>query len=165
MQHKQNVISKVECKKVPYLDMRLSWDDKTNELQFKIHLKPDQHLKYLNLGSEHQHSCFRSIPWGVFYRACKLTSRTSKNLVKRINKIYPLHAKALRKTNLTTEFPTMENFLEEMETKNKKRNDNVNMNSKDQLLDNNNPQTKDQSNSIIKKNNWQTNFCIGFLDV
>ena len=53
-----NVISKIKCKNLPYLDMSISWDKEMYDLQFKIHLKPNQRLKYLNVGSKHPHSCF-----------------------------------------------------------------------------------------------------------
>ena len=119
--------------------MSISWDDETEKLRFEIHLKPGQGLKYLNLGSEHPHSCFQAILWGVFYRACKLTSKTKENLERRIDKIYPLYAEGLRKVNLTTNFPTMGKFLKEIETKNKKRTEKYIVSCTNKFLEDNNP--------------------------
>ena len=50
-----NVILKIKCKNFPYLDMIISWDNETDDLQFKIHLKPNQCLKYFNVGNKHPH--------------------------------------------------------------------------------------------------------------
>ena len=47
----------------PYLDMEFYWLQ--DELQFRVHLKPNQLLKYLNKGSTHTNSCFNSISHGV----------------------------------------------------------------------------------------------------
>ena len=44
----------------PFLDMDMLWNDQ--ELQFKVHLKENQQLKYLNSGSEHPQACYKAIP-------------------------------------------------------------------------------------------------------
>ena len=36
----------------PYLDIQLSWDEK-DELNFKVHKKPNEIVKYLNSHSHH----------------------------------------------------------------------------------------------------------------
>ena len=46
----------------PYLDMELYW--RGNELQFRVHLKPGQNIKYLNKGSAHTQHTFKAIPSG-----------------------------------------------------------------------------------------------------
>jgi len=47
----------------PYLDLEMYWREE--ELKFRVHLKPNQVLKYLNQGSAHTNACFRAIPYGV----------------------------------------------------------------------------------------------------
>jgi hypothetical protein len=77
----------------PYLDMELYWCD--DDLKFKVHLKPNQKLKYLNKGSCHTSACFKSIPSGVIRRLSILTSLTPENENVPINELYPEHTKAL----------------------------------------------------------------------
>ena len=48
----------------PYLDMELHWNDK-GKLNYRVHLKPNQQLKYLNRSSTHTNPCFKAIPHGV----------------------------------------------------------------------------------------------------
>ena len=48
----------------PYLDMEMFWST-NGELQFWVHLKENQQLKYLNRGSKHTEACFQVIPSGV----------------------------------------------------------------------------------------------------
>jgi len=90
-----------------YLDMELYWLN-TN-LEFCVHLKPNQLLKYLNKGSTHTAVCFKAIPSGVVRRLASLTALTTENANKRINELYPEHAKALERAKLTTseEYPTL----------------------------------------------------------
>ena len=102
---------------------------------------------------------YRAIPWGVFYRACKLTSKTKEDLERRIHEIYPLHAEALRKANLTTDFLTMGKFLKDIETKNKKRTKKEIMSGTNKFLKDKNP--PDNKQIITRKNNnRQAYFCI-----
>ena len=51
--------------KLPYLDMELMWDQDGN-LQFGVHLKPNQKLKYLDTTSTHTPHCFKAIVSGVY---------------------------------------------------------------------------------------------------
>ena len=48
----------------PYLDMEMYWS-KRGDLEFRVHLKVNQQLKYLNRGSTHTKACFQAIPSGV----------------------------------------------------------------------------------------------------
>lgn len=66
-------------------------DDK--ELNFQVHIKEKQELKYLNKGSSHTHACFESIRKGVSGRLAKLTSKTNDTENVELNKLYPFHAK------------------------------------------------------------------------
>ena len=95
----------------PYLDTALYWSE-TNHLQFRVYLKPNQKLKYLNKGSSHPPSTFKSVSIGVFKRLARLTSVSDSSKTKKINEIYPHHAKALQKAGLApTSFPTLEEIL------------------------------------------------------
>ena len=143
------------------------WNE-NNNLQFMVHRKKDQKLKYLNKGSSHPNSCFCAIPYGVFLRLCKLTSQTKANLGRRIDELYPDHALALCKARLIQgEFPTMRDFWDEVEKKRKNSDKEVEFNennfSECQELNDNSP-TKNE-NEPRKKNNRQTYFCIGFSDI
>ena len=60
----------------PYLDMELYW--RGDELKFRVHLKPNQQLKYLNKGSTHTNATFKSIPHGVIKRLSTLTICNSR---------------------------------------------------------------------------------------
>ena len=71
---------------MPYLDLEIFWDSK-GTLQFKVHLKENQKIKYLNFGSSHTKCCMKAILLGVFNCLAKLTSPTSSNIDQQINQI------------------------------------------------------------------------------
>ena len=101
----------------PFLDMKISW--KPNGLMaFGVYRKENQLLKYLNTSSCHTHSTFKAIPTGVFKRLSRLTSREEGMAKKRIDEIYPDHAKALKVAKLTKEgeFPTFEELWKNEDT-------------------------------------------------
>ena len=103
----------------PYLDMELYWSEK-EELQFRVHLKPNQELKYLNRGSTHTEPCFKAISSGVFQRLVKLTTVTPKNENKTIDEMYPKHTEALRRAELIEDkTPTMREILDKEEERKK----------------------------------------------
>jgi hypothetical protein len=60
----------------PYLDMEKYWREES--LEFKVHLKPNQQLKYLNVGSAHTDACFKSITSGIIRRLSILTPQENK---------------------------------------------------------------------------------------
>ena len=96
----------------PYLDMELFWSPE-QELQFQVHLKPNQELKYLNKGSTHTTACFRAIPSGVFGRLAKLTTMTPANANKPLEELYPKHIEVLRKAELIQgPTPTLKQVLD-----------------------------------------------------
>jgi hypothetical protein len=97
-----------------YLDMELYWRDEA--LAFKVHLKENQALKYLNEGSCHTSSCFKSIPHGVLRRLSILTSMTPENKDKPLNKLYPEHTKALEHAKLPVLPKTYPSLQESLET-------------------------------------------------
>ena len=106
----------VKGKYFPYLDMEMYWND-MHDLKFKVHMKPNQVLKYLNSDSTHMPSTFRAIPNGVLQRLSKLTSKNHKLDNTKVNEIYPKHAAALKIAGIAPEvFPT---FLELEKIRNK----------------------------------------------
>mgnify|MGYP001787478984 FL=1 len=127
----------------PYLDTELIWSDE-GDLQFQVHLKPNQQLKYLNSDSIHTKSCFKAIPAGVYKRLSKLTTITETNKDLQLDEIYPQHFQALKHAGLITKkIPTLTQQLQSNEQ------------SK------NNKQGKDKSNN--KRNRSRTTyFCIGY---
>ena len=92
----------------PFLDMELNWGvDGT--LNFGVHLKPNQQLKYLNAGSAHTPGCFKAITTGVCYRLTKLTTIDKTSADMKLDEIYPEHFSALNKADLLNNFnaPTL----------------------------------------------------------
>ena len=104
----------------PFLDMKLSWN-MNGSLDFGVHLKPNQELKYLNKGSAHTPSCFKAVSTGVMKRLTKLTSVTKENCNLKLDKIYPLHFEALNKADLlkNVEIPSLAEKKKEMEDERK----------------------------------------------
>ena len=98
---KKNKVAIQNDKTFPYLDMELHWLTK-GELQFQVHLKPNQQLKYLNEGSVHAKACIKAIPEGVYRRLAKLTTVTEENQDKTLDEIHPMHFKALSHAGLIT---------------------------------------------------------------
>ena len=72
----------------PYLEVELFWARNT-QLHFRVHLKPNQHLKYLNADSTHTKACLRAIPIGVYQRLAKLTTATPHNRDRTLEELYP----------------------------------------------------------------------------
>jgi hypothetical protein len=96
----------------PFLDMEMYWSLEGN-LQFRVHLKENQVLKYLNRGSTHTNACFAAIPTGVMKRLSSLTTRTEKSELTTMDELYPVHAKALKKANLAPDtFPILGKILD-----------------------------------------------------
>jgi hypothetical protein len=92
--------------------MEMYWSPEGN-LHFRVHLKENQVLKYLNCGSTHTNACFASIPTGAMKRLASLTTRTVKSELTMMDKLYPAHAKALKKANLAPDiFPTLGEILD-----------------------------------------------------
>ena len=114
-------------------------------LQFRVHLKDNQELKYLNSGSTHTKCCIRAIPQGVFNRLAKLTSNTCANTNQRMTDLYPIHGRALGAAGiLPDEIPRLGDVLGEMkESTNKPRN----------------------CQKSLRNRKRQSFFCIGMSDV
>ena len=82
-------VSAIKGNLFPYLDLALYWTP-DGSLQFKVYMKENQLLKYLNKGSCHTKSCMKAIPNGVFNRLAKLTSSTRRSREAKIND-FPQH--------------------------------------------------------------------------
>jgi hypothetical protein len=98
-------------------------------LNFGVHLKPNQELKYLNAGSAHTPGCFKAIMTRVCYRLTKLTTIDKTSADMKLDEIYPEHFSALNKADLLNNFnaPTLgakaaelKAALEDGQTSNKK---------------------------------------------
>jgi len=99
----------------PYLDTELVWATNGN-LQFRVHLKPNQQLKHLKADSIRTKACFKAIPSGVYKRLSKLTTITETNKNLPLDKIYPHHFQALQQVELVTnKFPTLTEQLQHHE--------------------------------------------------
>ena len=90
--------------------MELFWNE-DGDLNFWVHLKENQSIKYLNKGSQHTKACFKATPLGVLNRLAKLTTINSLNENLTMDKIYPIHAKALLDAGLMTTFPTLKDVI------------------------------------------------------
>jgi hypothetical protein len=83
----------------PYLDMEFHLHD-NKDLHFKVHLKTNQQLQYLNSGSAHTNACSKAIPTGLCHRLAKFTAITPTNANTPLNELYPLHFQALCQAKL-----------------------------------------------------------------
>ena len=138
------VIEIFEYDYFPYLDLQLIWNNK-DELKFKVYLKENQKIKYLNSDSTHSKHCIRAIPCGLFKRLAKLTSTTRRKLETTIDKLYPKHTKALKIAGLTPKkFPKLKELL--LKIKNDKEKKKIKIKNKN------------------KKKNRNTYFCIGVCE-
>ena len=114
--YKKDYVSEIATKTFPYLDLEFIWNA-DGELEYQVHRKPNQQLKYLNKGGTHTNVTFNVILIGIFYRIAKLTSRTKKNAHMNIDERYQGHAKALSKARLAPKvYPTMNGIWKKADT-------------------------------------------------
>jgi len=107
MEHKLAKIHTDTSEAFPFLDMELYWN-KDNKLNYRVHLKENQVIKYLSRGSNHPKACFKAIYTGVSKWLAKLTSITANSVNKKLIELYPEHAKALEAAVLHPgEYPTL----------------------------------------------------------
>jgi hypothetical protein len=92
--------------------MELYWGLQ-DRLSFRVHLKPNQQLKYLNSDSTHTKACFKAIPAGVSTRLAKLTTLLESNANASLQHLYPLHFQKLASAGLVSQFevPTLSQEL------------------------------------------------------
>ena len=104
---KQDYVLEIATSTFPYLDLGFLWNS-DGALEFQVHRKPNQKLKYLNKGSTHTNATFNAILTGIFYRLVKLTSRTKKNAQMKIEERYQGPAMDLSKAGLAPKiYPTL----------------------------------------------------------
>jgi len=96
----------------PHPDTELVWATNGN-LQFRVHLKPNQQLKHLNACSIHTKACFKAIPSGVHKRLPQQTTITETNKNLPLDKIRPQHVQALQHAGpVTKKVPTLTEQLQ-----------------------------------------------------
>ena len=105
----------------PCLDMEMFWME-TDDLNFWVHLKPNQQLKHLNSGSHHHPAVFKLITMGAFKWLTKLTLMNKNAEIKRIDELCPSHAKALKTAWLEPKTcPTLWTIQDEEDNEKKKK--------------------------------------------
>ena len=104
---KKDRVQIVTKDELTFLDMKMSWSLEGGK-QFGVFRKKGQQLKYISKESTRTPSTLCAIPFGVFSRLVKLTSRKPSIQEAAVDTIYPDHANALRKAVLATSvFPKM----------------------------------------------------------
>ena len=113
--------SMVTKKVFPFLDLEFFWDD-SRRLEFQVHRKKNQLLKYLNKEITHKKATLKAIPNGVLNRLAKLTSRTEKNAKMTIKERYFEYANALSRAGLGMKnSPTLKELWENADEQEKKK--------------------------------------------
>jgi hypothetical protein len=94
--------------------MELFW--RGEDLNFRVHMKPNQLLKYLNKGSAHTQACFKAIPHGVLRRLANLTSLNPETENTPMNKLYQHHCRALERAGLPVPkiYPTLREAINQI---------------------------------------------------
>ena len=141
----------------PYLDLEMYW--RNDELQFRVHLKPNQVLKYLNKDSAHTKATFKAIPHGVLRRLASLTSVHEDNEDTTLDVLYPEHIQALERANLPVPkvYPTLKEANDKLKDEAEKRSD-------EDVQSRKNKQQKDYARAtyfVIGHNTdfWETPVC------
>jgi hypothetical protein len=91
----------------PYLDIKLSWN-KNNCLNFNVHKKPNELVKYLNTHSHHYHHHKFDVLSGVELQLTLLTTMTPENADLSISTIYPDKHEALQTAGQLKEIQEMQ---------------------------------------------------------
>ena len=87
--------------------MKMKWTPE-GEFNFSVFRKAGQKLKCVGKDSTHTPGTLHAIPSGFLNRLAKITSRKPSLHSEGVDKVYPDHANALRKTGLAPpDFPTM----------------------------------------------------------
>ena len=102
-------------KAFPFLGMEFCWNI-DNNLQYRVHLKDNQVIKYLNRGSNHPKACFKAIYTGVLKRLSALMAVNKDTVDKKLDELYPKHAAALAAADLHPgEYPTLQQTIKHYE--------------------------------------------------
>jgi hypothetical protein len=102
--------------------MEMFWLEE-RDLNFRVHIKPNQTITYLNSQSNHPGFIFKAIPSGVIQRLTKLTSINKLNENKKLDELYPIHFKALKNAMLwksNWEVPYLSEINEQLKIKDNK---------------------------------------------
>ena len=99
LRDKQYNASEIASNTFPYLDLGFLWIT-DRELEYQVHRKPSQKLKFLNKGRTHKNAMINKIPSGIFYRLEKIIWRMKKNAQMKIDERYQGHTKTLSKAGL-----------------------------------------------------------------
>ena len=87
-----------------------------NSLDFKVHVKPNVKIKYVNSTLQNAKSVIEEVPRGVMERLTKLTIMNERRLNMKINELYLEHIKSLRSAGfIKGETPTFKKFIKRME--------------------------------------------------
>ena len=89
-------------KVLPFFDLELFWDVR-GRLEFQVHRKKDQLLKYPKKESTRTKAKFKAIPNRVLNRLEKIAPITEENAKTIIKERYPDHANALARAGLGTQ--------------------------------------------------------------
>ena len=87
-------------KSFPLIDLELFWDD-SERLEYQVHQKKNQLLKYLNKERTHTKVTFRATPNGFLNRLAKLISILEENSNMGNNERYLIHTISLAKKGLS----------------------------------------------------------------
>ena len=80
--YKQDYVSEIATNTFPYLDLEFLWNA-DGKLEYQVHRKTNQQLKYLNKGSTHTNATFNAILRGIFYGLANLHQKQIKTLKRR----------------------------------------------------------------------------------
>lgn len=94
--------------------MNLHWDG-NGDLRFQVHNKPGQKIKHVGKDSARAPAILAATPKGVLKRLARLTSNLPRLQHKTTDQICPEHAVALHSADLTSEFPTLQEVLDQDE--------------------------------------------------
>ena len=130
-----------------------------SDLAFKVHLKENQILNYVDADSTHTKPCLKAILSGVIRRLTALTTVTPENQDTTIDKLYPDHIAALRRAKLIPHgfrFPILGTNQKTVELQNREKEKNKT-----------NPSPQYQAAEAKRKRSkkrmvW---FCIGFSTI
>ena len=109
---KKNKVKTVANKKLPFLDMNISWSPEGG-IQFGVFRKKGQTLNFVIEVSTHTPGTLYTIPLGFLNNLVKLTSHKLNFHYKSVDSVHPSQAGSLREVSLTPSVvPTMEKLWE-----------------------------------------------------
>ena len=82
----------------------MSWN-KYGEIDFKVGIKENTQIKYINNSSDHNKMVLKEIPKGVFERLTKLTTMNDERRLIKIEELYLIYEEELKKSKLIDDTP------------------------------------------------------------